>query len=111
MDKIRIQFGKSPKNLFSEEFDGNDAKSVYYMVRDYLEFYYNYTDTHSTSARRWSFPYVVLNGKQTSFNVGPNGNWWDNEKNESVLWKMDFSDGGQKRVWLNFVESIQQKLA
>lgn len=110
MDTIRIQFGRSSKNLFEREFDGKNTKAVFNVVIDYLNFYYDYIKTHSTSARRWSYPFVQLNGKQTSFNVGPNGNWWDDEKNDSVLWKIDFQNG-QKKTWLNFVKAIQDKIA
>jgi len=109
MDRIRVQLGKSPRNLFNREFDGKDARSIFSMVIDYLKFYYDYRDKHDISARRWEFPYVFLNGKQTSFNVGPNGNWWDDEKNDCILWKLDFANG-QKKVWLNFVQSIQSKI-
>lgn|GEM_PF-6586983 len=111
MDRIRIQLGKSPKSLFEMEFDGRDARAVFNVVRDYMSFYSDYIKTHSTSARSWSYPYVFMNGKQTSFNVGPNGNWWDDEKNDAVLWKLDFTEEGHRMVWLNFVESIRNKLA
>lgn len=109
MDNIKIQLGK--KHLFNSEFNSNDARDTFGMVVEYLHFYYDYAKRHEISARAWTYPYVYINDKQTSFNVGPNGNWWDVNEEKAVLWKMDFSGGGSKKVWLNFVDAIRQKLA
>ena len=74
MSKIQIQLGKSAKNTFTYNYDKNDRDSVRACIKAYNEFYKNYRDTHSISARTWNFPPVIIDGV-VKYVVTPNGNW------------------------------------
>lgn len=81
MSKIQIQLGRSTKNTFTYEYDKNDKESVRACIRAYNEFYQNYRNTHSISARMWNFPPVIIDGI-IKYVVTPNGNWTEPRKED-----------------------------
>lgn len=72
--KIRVQLGKSIKTTFESEYDSSDPQSVANTVSKYHDFYNDYRNTHSISARRWHFPTVYINDIPR-YVVTPNGSW------------------------------------
>ncbi len=76
---IRIQLGKSIKNLFIETFDTDDSSSVREIMKRYTEFFSMYKSSHNISSRRWNFPVVWFKDDEGEFyqryKVTPNGSW------------------------------------
>lgn len=105
MDIIRFQIGK---NVFERTFNGMDREAVFNMVKDYFKFYEQNTPKF-VSARAWKFPRIELNGRQTTLTVSPNGNWYDDAKNEPVLFVFD--DETRRHKYLDFIGSIQKLLS
>ena len=76
---IRVQLGRSPKNLFTETFDTEDSSAASEVMKRYLEFFCEYKRTHSISSRRWNYPIVWFKDNNGEFyekyKVSPNGSW------------------------------------
>ncbi len=76
---IKVQLGRSSKNLFIETFDTEDGSSVEETMKRYTEFFRVYKNTHSISSRRWNYPVVWFKDNKGEFfqkyKVCPNGSW------------------------------------
>ena len=76
---IRVQLGRSPKNLFIETFDTEDSCAASEVMKRYLDFFAEYRRTHSISSRRWNYPAICFKDDDGEFyekyRVSPNGSW------------------------------------
>lgn len=62
----------SSRYQFSADFDKTDKESVREAFRQFVNFFSDYRNSHSISARLWRFPVLYIDGKPFG-KVTPNG--------------------------------------
>lgn len=76
---IKIQLGRSIKNLFLETFDTDDISSMRDVMKRYIMFFIEYKSSHNISSRRWNYPVVWFKDDggifYQKYKVTPNGSW------------------------------------
>lgn len=76
---IKIQFGRSVKNIFERTFETEDTDNVIKVMKEYETFFNNYWKSHTITNRRWTFPIIYFKDNEEEFipkyKVCPNGSW------------------------------------